>query len=78
MIEDRILPEAQNKLELLNVPKQVPFGHISMHISYSYDGDLYHISNYLPNSILQMSSYFDLSPEKYATDWADSAKILST
>lgn len=49
-----------------------------MHISYSYDGDLYHISNYLPNSILQMSSYFDLSPEKYATDWADSAKILST
>lgn len=49
-----------------------------MLLSYSYDGDLFHISTYLPNSILQMTSYFELPPGKYATEWGDCVKILKT
>ena len=49
-----------------------------MHLSYSSDGDLHHVSAYLPNSILQMVNYFDLPSHKYASEWADCVKILKT
>lgn len=49
-----------------------------MHLSYSYQGEPQHLAAYLPNSVLQMVTYYDIPASKYATEWADCVKILKT
>ena len=78
MVEDSIYPNTQSKLEVLNVAKGLPFNHISMHLSYNYQGESQHVAAYLPNSVLQMVTYYDVPSHKYASEWAACVTILKT
>ncbi len=78
VIDEKIMPEGQIKMELLNIPKKIPFGHITVQVSFDVEWEAHHISVYLPNSILQMVTYFEVSSEQYPTSWAECVKIMKT
>lgn len=69
---------AQIKLELLNIPKRIPFGHIQVQVAFDVEWETHRVSAYLPNSILQMATYYNIQPHAYASSWADCVKILKT
>lgn len=77
-IEDSVYPGGQSKLEVLNVAKGLPFNHISLHLSFNYLGESQHLAAYLPNSILQMVTYYEIPASKYSSEWAECVKILKT
>lgn len=72
------MPLAQIKLELLNIPKKIPFGHITAQVSFDVEWETHHVSAYLPNSILQMITYYEIPPHQFTQSWADCVKMLKT
>lgn len=66
------------KLELLNIPKSYPFGLIVLSASYEFAEEARSFSAVLPNSILQMASYFKLEGEALGGIWAECPKVLRT
>ena len=49
-----------------------------MHVSYNFEGIPNHISAYLPNSLLHMSTYYNLPISKFEEEWGQCVKILKT
>lgn len=78
VIDETIVPEGQIKMELLNIPKKIPFGHITVQVSFDIEWEAHHIAAFLPNSVLQMVTYFEILSEQYANSWAECVKILKT
>lgn len=62
----------------MNIPKKIPFGHITIQLSFEVEWETHHISAYLPNSILQMVTYYNISPADFTKSWSDCVKILKS
>ena len=57
-MENFIAAGTQVKLELLNIPKSMPFGLVSIQATFEHMGEARHLLALLPNSILQLAVYF--------------------
>jgi hypothetical protein len=78
VIDSTIYPESQVKLELLNIPKNYPFGLVAINASYEYSEETRSFSALLPNSILQMTAYFKLDADSVSSIWGQCPKVLKT
>lgn len=66
------------KLELLNIPKSYPFGLVTINASYEYAEETRTFSALLPNSILQMTTYFKLDGDSLNNIWGQCPRVLKT
>lgn len=78
MLDSTIFPEAQNKLELLSIPRTFPFALIGIQASYQSFEETRSFTALLPNSILQMTTYFKLDGESLSRIWSECAAVLKT
>ena len=69
-LESSIARGDQNKIDLMIVPVKVPFPMLVMTMRYSIQGEMSEHKVVIPNSVLKLAHFMNISKEEFENRWA--------